>query len=89
MTVKNTAMVYHSEYKKGHTVSSISCKTISPSVVLNSLVKFSHPKGDCPVSAYKLSVSPTKTSDAHALSRFYLFYPLKAGDCGTETRMSV
>lgn len=64
-SVKNTALVYDSEYRWRRTVSSIPCKTISPSVVLTSPVKFSHPKGDCPVSAYKLSASRTKTSGAH------------------------
>lgn len=75
--VKNTALMYDSEYRWRHTVSSISCKTISPSVVLNSPVKFSHPKWDCPVSAYKLLVSHTKTSDAHVLSCIICFTVLK------------
>lgn len=59
-------------------MSSIPCKTISPSVVLTSPVKFSHPKGDRPVSAYKLSASHTKTSDAHVLNFMICFTTAEA-----------
>lgn len=65
--------MYSSEYRHWHTESNISCKTMSPSAVLNSPVKFSYPKGDCPVSAYKLLMHHTKTSGAHVYGVFPSF----------------